>query len=750
MSTLRLSFFVFTFLSFFHFSVFSNDDYVGSQACQNCHQKEFSAWKGSHHDMSMTDASNETVLGNFDNQQFISNGIQNKFFKKGSEFWVNISDENGQLQDYKIKYTFGYEPLQQYMVEFDDGRVQLIPFAWDSRSKQEGGQRWFNLYPEMTEKHQEFHWKNTGQNWNYMCADCHSTNVEKNFDVKENKYNTTFSEINVGCESCHGPAKEHLNWTATQSNKISDFGFSRDVKKSVRDWITVTSRNTLAPKEIKHSDQNTVCAQCHSRHVQISNEDHVKKKEFGQRYLLSLITPSLYYADGQVYEENFVYGSFLQSKMNKNGVVCSNCHEPHSAKLIIPQEQVCLQCHQPSAYNVPEHHHHQKASEGAQCVNCHMPESTYMEVDDRRDHGWHIPRPDLAKDLGTPDTCLSCHDDKTSQWSNTHVEQWFPNSKVRKEPHFASLFTAVNQNYPGVAAELSKLAQTQSAPVIIRASALERMASIADTNTLIAIARGAKSNETLIRIGAANGAVGLPINERWRILEPLLTDRVLAVRSEAAIALVSAWSSLSNEQQSTLAPALSDYLEIQKFNDDRGFAHTNIGNVFAYQGSYNQAEAAYRQSIRIERYFPTAYLNLAQLYKMQNQNGKSKAILKEGINIIPDNGELYYALGLALIRDKNKVEAAKTFEIATKIAPNNANYFYIHGLSLESLDLPKAYHALGRAFEISRAPQHLYALCEMQVRYRDKAAMQCLNTLKGIAPEDAVRPLVEQVKRNGG
>ena len=188
----------------------SKATYVGSEACVDCHSEEVEAWQGSHHDMAMKHATDESVLGDFNDQTVIHDSKPNRFFRKGEEFWVNIEGPDGQFKDYKISYTFAFEPLQQYMVEFEDGRVQLIPFAWDSRTKDEGGQRWFHLYPDTTNT-DEFYWTNSGQNWNFMCADCHSTNLEKNYDSASNTYNTTWSEINVGCEACHGPASEHVD-----------------------------------------------------------------------------------------------------------------------------------------------------------------------------------------------------------------------------------------------------------------------------------------------------------------------------------------------------------------------------------------------------------------------------------------------------------------------------------------------------------------------------------------------------------
>lgn len=733
----------------------SGAEFVGSQQCTDCHTEQAKAWQGSHHDMAMRHAKPDSVLGDFNNVSIEFRGESNRFFMKQDQYWVNIKGPDGKFHDYQIKYTFAYEPLQQYMVEFDDGRVQLIPFSWDSRAKAEGGQRWFDLYPQFTGSNEEYFWTNNGQNWNYMCADCHSTDVKKNFDVKTNTYKTTFKEINVGCEACHGPASEHLSWAknagkaqnSSLDKSIKLSGFDRNIAKSVSNWVLEQGKTTMTPEKIEHSEQTLVCAQCHSRHVQISDKDHVKSKEFADRYILGSLAQNLYYPDGQIYDEVFVYGSFLQSKMNKNGVVCSNCHDPHTAKLTIPKEAVCLQCHLPQTYATEQHHHHKDDSAGAQCVNCHMPETTYMQIDKRADHAWHVPRPDLALALGTPDTCISCHDDKTSQWSNSKTQQWFPNSTIRAERHFAPVFAGADRNVAGMSTHLSQIAQNSHYSDIVRASALTRMQAFADTNTIIAIARGVKNPDSNIRMGAVRGSVSINAPERWRIITPLLTDKVLAVRTEAALALIPLWSGLSDANKKQLTPALDEYIEIQNFNSDRGYAHTNKGNVFTHQAEYKQAEHAYKEGIRIEPIFANAYINLADLFRRQNQNSNAISTLEQGMQAIPINGNFAYSIGLAHIRAKQPTQAIKRFEQAIAIEPTNANFHYVYGLSVESSSKAKAQQALQKAYVLSQNPQYLYSLCDMLIKHKAFQAQQCLTELSKVAPESAVQQLQQNMEK---
>ncbi|OED74830.1 deca-heme c-type cytochrome [Vibrio splendidus ZS-139] len=740
----------------------SKATYVGSEACVDCHSEEVEAWQGSHHDMAMKHATDESVLGDFNDQTVIHDGKPNRFFRKGEEFWINIEGPDGQFKDYKISYTFAFEPLQQYMVEFGDGRVQLIPFAWDSRTEDEGGQRWFHLYPDTTNT-DEFYWTNSGQNWNFMCADCHSTNLEKNYDSASNTYNTTWSEINVGCEACHGPASEHVEQAQLAKDQLTrnklakanggkdvqisaHYGFDRDLSKSVKEWIYQEGNSTLQPKDITHTNQVQTCAQCHSRRTQLNESgDHVNGSFF-DKYRLSLITPELYHNDGQIYDEDYVYGSFLQSVMAEKGVTCTNCHDPHTAELKIAEEAVCSQCHIASEYTPEKHTFHEANTEASQCTTCHMPETTYMEVDPRRDHSWHIPRPDVSQHIKTPNVCTSCHEDQTDQWADKQISEWFPDSKYRNQQHFAVAFYADSIGHRGAEDALAYSAQDSSLSNIIRASSLERLGGNTGKNTLISLARAVKHNNEMIRLGAVAGSSGFSFSDRWQILEPLLTDPVLSIRSETAGALVRYWGEMNPLQKDQIKPTLEEYIEIQRFNADRGFGRTNLGNVYRDLGQHQKAIEFYQGAIKIEPYFENSYANLADLYRALGDEPKAFSTLKQGIQAQPKSSVLPYSAGLSLLRVKDYDQATDYLKQAAETAQTDPQYWYVYGLALEKSDVLAASKSLNKAYQFSRNPQHLYAQCEILARNYQKPGVpkafeQCISSLSKVAPPEAINQL---------
>ncbi|MGR5065038.1 multiheme c-type cytochrome [Photobacterium sp. DNB22_13_2] len=739
--------------------------YVGSETCVECHSEQADAWRGSHHEMAMKHATPQSVLGNFSDQTLPLDGNPegktNRFFKKGDEFWVNIAGADQTFSDFKISYTFGVYPLQQYMVEFPDGRVQLLPFAWDSRPPEQGGQRWFNLYPETTPV-DEFYWTNAGQNWNFMCADCHSTNLKKNYDPKTNSYQTTWSEINVGCEACHGPASGHIEYVISTSSEKSTphsdkqthssflMGFERDLSVSVKEWIAKEGQNTLQPKSIQATDQVQTCAQCHSRRTQLNESASHVKGSFLDKYRLSLITPELYYPDGQIYDEDYVYGSFLQSVMAEKGVTCTNCHDPHTAKLTIPEEAVCRQCHVSPEYTSSKHTLHDAATEAAKCTSCHMPETTYMQIDPRRDHSWHVPRPDLSKHINTPNVCTGCHEDKTNQWADEALAKHFPNSDYRQQ-HFGVAFYADSIGHKAAPDALSYTAQDASLSDIIRASALSRMGGNTSQNTLVALARAVKHDSELMRLGAIEGSAGYGWPERWQILSPLLNDPVLSVRTEAAGVLVGYWPQISLPQRDSLNTPLQEYIEIQKFNADRGFGRTNLGNVHRAMGEMDNAIAWYQGAIEIEPYFANSYVNLADLYRSQNNEKLALQVLEQGMKAQPNDSALPYSAGLALLRTGEAEQANQYLKQAAEMAVENSHYWYVYGLALEKSDVLASSQALSAAFRISGNPQYLYAQCEVLARNYQLGAVSsafesCTQELGKIVPPEVVSQLKLQVR----
>ncbi|GFO82725.1 MAG: hypothetical protein A49_23520 [Methyloceanibacter sp.] len=319
--------------------------------------------------------------------------------------------------------------MQQYLIAFPDGRVQALTVAWDSRPESEGGQRWFHLYPNEKIGHDDpLHWTKLNQNWNFMCAECHSTGVAKNYDPATKRYRTTWKEITVGCEACHGEGSAHVTWAKEGGSASADDNalglLARFNERSGISWSLgpETNRPQRSAPPMAVRKEVEMCGRCHGRRGIIS-EAFVPGRSLSDSHHVSLISRGLYQPDGQMLDEVYNYGSFKQSKMFAAGVTCSDCHDPHSAKLRAPGAQVCTQCHAGS-YEEPGHTHHEGAN-APDCIACHMPARTFMVVDARHDHSFRVPRPDLSVTLGVNNACTDCHSDKTAEWAASAIEKWY-------------------------------------------------------------------------------------------------------------------------------------------------------------------------------------------------------------------------------------------------------------------------------------------------------------------------------------
>lgn len=663
--------------------------YIGSNSCTECHKKQSTDWKGSHHELAMQHANEKTILADFNNTSFVYFDITSRFFKKDDKYYVNTDGAEGTLKDFEIKYVFGVAPLQQYLIEFPGGRLQALGIAWDSRAKDQGGQRWYHLYPDEQVTYKDrLHWTKADQNWNYMCADCHSTNLQKKYNSDTNTYATSWSEINVGCEACHGPASGHVAWAKSNSHEQANKGLVVNLNERVGvnwniDPVTGNAKRSekrLANKEIE------ICARCHSRRSVIA-QDYTPGEAFLDSYQPALLTDFLYHPDGQIKEEVYVYGSFVQSKMYHNGVTCSDCHEPHGLKLRAEGNAVCLQCHSSDKFNKPSHHFHKTNGDGARCVSCHMPQTTYMGVDARHDHSIRIPRPDLSIALKTPNACNQCHQEKSTSWANKKMQDWYGKDWAPGW-HFGEALYAATGNtdtdMQTIGHDLAAVAASPKLPAIARASAARLLPNHISPTTFAVVQQILRDDDPLIRLSALSTLDNLDVQYRLKAGFKLLSDPVRSVRIEAArILSVVPQDNLTPQQQSLLNKVIEEYRQAQLVNAERPESYMNLGLLETRLRNYSKAEAAYRQALKLDPNFIHAYINLADLFRLQERDEEAEQALQQGLKIDNDNANLHHVLGLLYVRLKQMERARREFKTAWYLQKDNVRYGYVYAVALQ-------------------------------------------------------------------
>ena len=718
--------------------------YVGRSACLDCHREQSASFIGSHHDKAMAVATPESVRGDFDDVAFEHDGISNRLYRDGERFMVRTEGETGELEDFEVKYVFGTEPLQQYMVEFDRppnatpdqiGRLQVLRICWDTEQE-----NWFYLRPpDVPEKllpDDPLHWTGVAQRWQTMCAKCHSTDLQKNFDVKTVSYRTTFSEIDVSCEACHGPGSLHVEL----ANEKSIF-WDRN-----HGYGLATLRGKDSSLELE------ACAPCHSRRGELTSHWDAGNV-FCNHFQLESLQAHTYHDDGQIKDEVYVYGSFLQSKMHDQGIRCSDCHDPHSLKMKHPGNQTCTSCHQHSAgkYDTPSHHHHAVGTEAALCVNCHMPHTTYMEVDPRRDHSLRVPRPDLSVKIGTPNACSGCHvrdrletmhgkskeklneaeyavwiqfgqSDpvvanaiaETDRWCDQACEKWY--GENRNTPfHFAETLHAFRTQQPGAIEAMLQIACDRDrgshwVPEIARATLFNELAENrvplgSQVKSIVPLAHSLE-NDPMVRAAAVRALGSGPPHLVRKPLLDALEDPSRLVRIAAANTILQ--SELYRHLRGRERLQVDQVTDREVHNSlrsaaDRAAAHLAWAMIQETRGNVNDAVESYQSAMRVEPHAAGARSNLAALLDRIAENetperakvmtdrasqlrAEELPLLARDAELAKQNASVQYRYGLALYLNGQLDEAIEKLTEATRLEPDSSMFDQARRLLQEKID----------------------------------------------------------------
>ncbi|MDR1140435.1 MAG: tetratricopeptide repeat protein [Planctomycetaceae bacterium] len=637
-----------------------------------------------------------------DNSVTTKFGTPFRLFREENKFMVETD-----IGTFEVRFTLGNRPLQQYLVETENGRLQALPVAWDSVEK-----RWFHLYPkEQILKGDPLHWTTSLQNWNRMCADCHTTNLQKNFDPKTKEYRTTFTELRVGCQSCHGSCGNHVD-TAEKQGLIA--GWKQGIPTEV---FSLTNANGT---QIVQS-----CVFCHARRRLLHEGPKPPETPAADWFIPESVDTPIYYPDGQLLEEAFEYGSFLQSKMHDKGVSCTNCHDPHSLELKFQGNRLCTQCHSPSIYDTVKHHFHPNSNNpGTQCVECHFPQSTYMVVDPRRDHSIRKPSPALTLTAGVPNACTICHRDRnkgeTLEWARDHIDRWYAEKRKTAvgysdlwptDDHYALAIAAGRRDDPEAVQKLLKVVRDKGNKEfrpVIRAAAITLLSRIptdqAAEEIFSVCADGLNDADSWVRFAALGALAAQPDHVKLKHLTPLLNDPVRAVRTETARVLARNAATLTEEGnlKKSFENAKQEYIAAQKADNDQAATYLNlavlehdlaaskIDEVQRWlEASIQNATASavdearktalplidrltattleyYRQSLEIDGDFLPSRINLAMLYHERGNDMAAEREFREALRIEPENGNTAYSLGLLLAELQRPEEAANMLRQASQ------------------------------------------------------------------------------------
>jgi predicted CXXCH cytochrome family protein len=608
--------------------------YVGSSACADCHIEEMAAWEGSHHAKAWTPTTPENILGDFDNAKFSLNGIQTRFYRDGDTFMIETDGPDGQQTRYPVHSVVGIEPLQQYLLETEPGKLQSFDVVWDT-----GAQRWYHLYPDDTLFAGDgMHWTGPYKNWNARCAECHATDFDKNYSPVTRSYASTQSEIGVGCEACHGPGEAHLAWANNQET-------------SQVPWIGLTETGFTIDMSAGGETYIQQCASCHALREPFDDGNPLPGTAFHNAYQLNTLRPESYHPDGQILSEVYVYGSFLQSKMYAKGVTCNNCHEPHSVQLRTQGNGVCTQCHSEvgntgfptltlKSYDDPSHHFHELGTEGAQCKSCHMIERNYMVVDGRRDHSFRIPRPDLSVESRSPNACNDCHSDQSAAWAASIAEDWYPES-THRATHYGQTFAAAQNDPRGSVDDLVDLAGYDALPGIARASALNMLAPLSTPDIATRLAPLLEDEDPLIRAAAVAVQRGAPLQSRTAQLVPLLADPSKSVRIAVAREFLSLRVLDTPERISgDLNGAMQDWQNALDAKTDFPETQMVLAGIGLTTRRMDMALQAFGEAVELDPQLIQAWIMIVRIHSALGDNQAALKAVDSALEANPDSVDL--------------------------------------------------------------------------------------------------------------
>jgi len=633
--------------------------YVGDEQCKSCHYKEWSDWKISDHYKAMLPASDSTVKGNFNNAVYTADGVTSRFFKKGSEFYINTQGPDGRNHDFKIAYTFGHYPLQQYLIEFSGGRMQATRISWDAKEN-----KWFHQYKgQVIAANDWMHWTRDAQNWNTMCARCHSTNLQKNYDFESDTYHTTYSVLNVSCESCHGPGRLHLDYVNSSEYKNG---------KKIQGSFVVMGKGANQKIQI-----NT-CTSCHMRGAEIINNSGASD-DMMDHFIPEIPSTEHFYTDGQAKDEDYTYTSFLQSKMYNRGVTCLNCHNAHSGKILFQGNQLCLQCHA-KKYDDYSHTFHTINIEASRCISCHMPGTYYMGNDFRHDHALRMPRPDLSEKYGTPNACNKCHTDQTATWAANTVRKWYGTNRAY---HFSEDLILASKADKNSEAHIAHLLSDTATPAIIKATALYYLKNIPSQTGLQLLLKELNNPDAQVRYRSLRGLANFPANAWLSSVLLLLSDKVRAIRIAAADLLITVpLQNIPTEYYISFNSAKMELESYVLYQTDFSEGNVLAGDYFLKQQDYFNAEKFYSRALKKDSLLNYARLNFSAVYSAQGKNEEALNTLKTAAAVTPNNDRVFYNLGLLYVEMKDTSAAMKAFEKGVHLKSANSRLYYNYGLLL--------------------------------------------------------------------
>lgn len=696
--------------------------YAGSETCKECHEAAFKAWETSNHGLAERE-----YRADMDEKAFVprrtlelGTGKSETFLDSDGLARILTLGKDNKRRTYEVKRIIGNDPLRQFLIPAPGNRLQTCDVSYDPHKDE-----WFDVYGDEERLPGDWgHWTGQGMNWNAMCAACHNTRLRKNYDPATDSYHTAMAEMTVGCESCHGPMKDHVEW---QKNPPAGY-----------DPRTNTPADPTATRFTRDQMLDT-CGACHSRRSELSG-DLVPGEPFHDHFSLTVTDETeIYYPDGQVRDENYVFAAFRSSRMHHVGIRCGDCHDPHSNKRLIEGNLLCMRCHgggtEPPAPVIDPlaHSHHADGSTGNDCTNCHMPHTTYMQRHPRRDHGFTSPDPLLTIKYGIPNACNRCHTDQSAEWALEHSEKWYGDRLDRPARERAMIVADARLGKPDARDRILDWLKSEEIDTwrATMCHLLERW--VYEPKVARALQDRFEDGSPLVREAAVRSLIELcrdPESPVRKAIEPLLEDDSRSVRIAAAWALCD-----TLDLKSRAGRELVHKLDL---DSDQPTGRMQLSQFAFRRGDTPGAIRQIRKAIEWDPNSPPFHHDLAILLSTTGDIPGAIMALRDAIELDPEESEFHYKLALAYNETGDLPQTIAELETAVKLDPTRGRAWYNLGLAYNSTNRTNdAVAALLKAEDAEPSdPMIPYARATILARLgRTAEAIQATRRALGLRPD---------------
>lgn len=640
------------------------EGYTGSSSCRKCHEKFYQLWAPSHHGLAMQPYTPELARKDLTPQakEIAIGDFRYRADVKGDTGWVIERGSKGEKK-HRIDHVMGGKNVYYFLTALDRGRLQTLPVAYDVNKKE-----WLDMaasgvrhFPGQTDE--PINWKDWQYTFNTACYGCHVSQVTTNYDLKTDTYDTKWVEPGINCETCHGPASEHI----------------RVCEAAPKGTVPKDLKITRGGRDFSKEQNNATCSSCHAKAVVLTDTFKPGDKFFDHYGLVTLESPD-YYPDGRDLGENYTYTSWLMSPCVKSGKLdCLHCHTSSGRYKFKAEDKAngaCMPCHENKASNTTEHTHHKADSPGNKCIACHMPMTEFARMR-RSDHSMLPPTPAATTAYKSPNACNLCHSDKDSAWADKHVREWRTRDFQAPLLKRASLIDAARKRDWSKLPEMLDYVTSKDRDEVFATSLIRLVQASGDPRAVPVMFKAVKDASPLMRAAAAQALQNVPTKESVQALVEATGDEYRLVRVRAAASLAGYQDLPLNEtDKKRIAAANEEYLASILSRPDQWDSHYNLGNYYLDRGDFKQAVASYEMALNMEPHGVLAMVNQAMAYARMGEIQKAGDALQKALKVAPDNAAANFNLGLLKAEESDLAAAEQHLKAALKADPQMAQAAY--------------------------------------------------------------------------